>query len=155
MSTKNVWNNNGKSENSFGWGVPSGTVTFPKVGNPFLLMIVGASALSPRTIPDFSLWSGSGNNHNFDCVGPSGFIRRSITNRGFHPWNPRTLLRRMEMQHGNMQIKNFNRYLIYKNEYRKGSAKGGPVGVNNADVEEVAAAIIRGKESHSVFFLLR
>lgn len=46
MSTKNVWNNNGAYENGMGWGVSSGSITFQKTGNPFILMVVGASALS-------------------------------------------------------------------------------------------------------------
>jgi hypothetical protein len=46
MSTKNVWNSNGAYENSFGWGNSSAMFTFPKTGNPFILMVVGASALS-------------------------------------------------------------------------------------------------------------
>lgn len=46
MSPKNTWNGNGGWENNFGWGNSYGTFRFPKTGNPFILMIVGASAVS-------------------------------------------------------------------------------------------------------------
>lgn len=46
MSTKNSHNNGGLIENAFGWGNSSGQIRIPKAGNPFILMIVGASALS-------------------------------------------------------------------------------------------------------------
>jgi hypothetical protein len=46
MSLKNSHNNGGLIENAFGWGNSSGSIRMPKVGNPFTIMIVGASALS-------------------------------------------------------------------------------------------------------------